>query len=247
MSKMFCCQSNTQLVGSWILLFFPWRCHLLCSLLTLMAVAQWHFALPNAAGTHGIIRQAKMKQDWNVNVHEIRVTCCLDKVLVVDSENQVHALGEDIGTAGWGRGYLACIFFSYNLAPFLIFECWKWQNSRPHITVSLIPRCVFWMDRVLSEYAGQTYKGSCLPAYFVMTVFFPLCIWAMHPLAFRYTQQAARVDLPASYGGDFCVILNQEPTPCVGIHAFVFTQKLLCSVWAFWLIAFWPVTKVLSL
>lgn len=33
---------------------------------------------------------------------------------------------------------------------------------------------------------------------------------------------------------------------CGYIHAFVFTCKLLCSVWTFCLIAFWPVTKVLS-
>lgn len=33
---------------------------------------------------------------------------------------------------------------------------------------------------------------------------------------------------------------------CGYIHVFVFTCKLLCSVWAFCLIAFWPVTKVLS-
>lgn len=41
-----------------------------------------------------------MKGDWNTNMYEISLTCCLDQVSTVDSENQVHALGENTGTAG---------------------------------------------------------------------------------------------------------------------------------------------------
>lgn len=40
-----------------------------------------------------------MKGDWNTNMYEISLTC-LDQVSTVDSENQVHALGENTGTAG---------------------------------------------------------------------------------------------------------------------------------------------------
>lgn len=50
-----------------------------------------------------------------------------------------------------------------------------------------------------------------------------------------------------SYWGDFSVVFNQEPTYCVDKCAFVFTCKLLCYIWAFWLIVFWPVANVLSL
>lgn len=113
-----------------------------------------------------------MKGDCNTNVHEISLTCCLDQASIVDSENQVHALRENTGAAEWSRGYFACIFFSYNLAAFLTFQCWKWLNSHPHITVSQIPTCIFWTEGVLSEYVQEAYKGSCLLAYFVTTVFF---------------------------------------------------------------------------